>query len=67
MVISFVPRSEAESDIVMAGPSEIGGLGAAGAVLVRFVVDMLAKLRDSAKLKDMVGFAKLWGAISCST
>lgn len=40
MVISFVPTSEAESDILMAGANEIGGLGAVGAVEVRFVVDM---------------------------
>ena len=40
MVISFVPTSEANSDMLMAGANEIGGLGVAGAVVQRFVVDM---------------------------
>lgn len=49
MVISFVPTSEAKSDMLMAGANEIGGLGAAGAVVLRFVVDMtlLVKLDGS--------------------
>jgi hypothetical protein len=48
MVISFVPTSEAKSDMLMAGANEIGGLGAAGAVVLRFVVDMtlLVKLDE---------------------
>ncbi len=46
-VISFVPTSEAESDMLTAGANEIGGLGAVGAVVLRFVVDMLlAMLRE---------------------
>jgi len=50
MVINFMPMSEAESDIVMAGANEIGGLGAVGAAVLRFVVDMLVKLRNSERL-----------------
>jgi hypothetical protein len=41
MVISCVPTSEAESDMLMVGENEIGVLGAVGAVVLRFVVDML--------------------------
>ena len=41
MVISFVPTSEAESDILVAGANDVGGLGAAGAAVARFDVDIL--------------------------
>ena len=48
IVISLVPTSEAKSDMLMAGANEIGGFGVAGAVVQRFVVDiLLVKFSDS--------------------
>lgn len=58
MVISIVPTSEAESDMLIAGANEIGGLGAADAVVLRLVVDMLYDEKTLVTTSQKIGFVK---------
>lgn len=46
MVMSFEPIKDAVSEIAMLGAREVGGLGAAGAVDTRLVVDIIEEVRS---------------------